>query len=217
MPGGSKGARDLTEMSRFALATDATEAAELEPAADPRAAELALVDRHRHGDPDAFLELYRTHAGMAYSVALRMSGDPDEAADLTQEIFLRVFRHLGRFRGGSRLKTWLYRVALNHCRSKLGRRRPSGPSLDDEETRIEAVDPRRNPEERAASGERAHQLSRALLALDPVFREAVVLRDVEELGYEEIAQVLRVPIGTVRSRIARGRARLREIVLEEER
>jgi RNA polymerase sigma-70 factor (ECF subfamily) len=176
-------------------------------AADHRDAELA--ERHRWGDRAAFDEVYSQHAEMVYNLALRLAGDREEAADLTQEIFLRVFRHLGRFRGGSTLKTWIYRVAINHCRSRLGRRRPVEPL---ETAGAEPVDPARGPESRALAGDAERRVAAALAGLAPTFREAVVLRDLEGLAYQEIAEVLGVRVGTVRSRIARGREQLRELL-----
>jgi RNA polymerase sigma-70 factor (ECF subfamily) len=181
-------------------------------AADHRDAELA--ERHRWGDRAAFDEVYSQHAEMVYNLALRLAGDREEAADLTQEIFLRVFRHLGRFRGGSTLKTWIYRVAINHCRSRLGRRRVPTRPLDDETAgdRLEPADPRRDPEQRAMAGDAGRRVAGALRLLPPVFREAVVLRDLEGLAYGEIAEVLGVRLGTVRSRLARGRDQPRQIL-----
>jgi RNA polymerase sigma-70 factor (ECF subfamily) len=140
-----------------------------------------------------------------------MAGDPFDAADLTQEVFLRVFRHLAKFRGGSSLKTWVFRVALNHCRSRLGRRRPAARSLDDAEEPAarELADPGRSPEDLALARDAGRRVEAALARLPLVFREAVVLRDLEGLSYEEMAAVLGVRVGTVRSRLARGRERLR--------
>jgi RNA polymerase sigma-70 factor, ECF subfamily len=174
--------------------------------------DLELVERHRLGDGDAFGEVYREHEATVYNLALRLSGDPFEAGDLTQEVFLRVFRHLGKFRGGSALRTWIYRVALNHCRSRLGRRRPPARSLDDPDDPAarELADPGRGPEGEALAHDTARRVEAALAALPFAFREAVVLRDLEGLSYEEIAGVLGTRIGTVRSRIARGRERLRQ-------
>jgi RNA polymerase sigma-70 factor (ECF subfamily) len=174
-----------------------------------------LAERHRYGDDAAFEEVYGRYAEMVYNLALRLAGDPEEAADLTQEIFFRVFRHLARFRGGSSLKTWIYRVALNHCRSRLGRRRPPTDSLTaepGEAPRPEPADPRRDPEERAMAGDEGRRVVAALARLPAPFREAVVLRDLEELSYQEIAEVLATRIGTVRSRIARGREQLRTLL-----
>lgn len=191
------------------------------PAAAGRSADRTLVERHLWGDPAAFEELYRAHAEMVYNLALRLSGDPEGALDLSQEVFLRIHRHLPKFRGRSSLKTWIYRVTVNHCRSRLRRRRPSTRPLAAEEERLAGLaDPRRGPEERALADDAGRRLAAALAELPAKLREAVVLRDLEGLEYEEIARVLGVRIGTVRSRIARGRSRLREVLgagpMEEE-
>jgi len=170
-----------------------------------------LAERHRYGDPAAFEEIYRTYEEMVFNLALRLSGDRERAADLSQEIFLRIYRHLGQFRGRSSLKTWIYRVAVNHCRSRLARRRPpSRPGVDDEERLARLADPRRSPEQRAMANDEARRVEGALAELPRPFREAVVLRDLEGLAYDEIAEVLGARLGTVRSRIARGRRMLRE-------
>lgn len=178
--------------------------------------DLDLVQRHRYGDLEAFDEIYRRYHETIYNLSYRMSGDLELAADLTQEVFLRVFRYLDRFRGGSSLKTWVYRVALNHCRSRLGRRRlPTQPLEDEEGHQTEPADGRRSPEQRAMDREQRRTVNRALALLPPVFREAVVLCDLQGMSYQEIAEVLGVRIGTVRSRIARGRERLRELLEEK--
>lgn len=175
-----------------------------------------LAERHRLGDRSAFEEIYREHAAMVYGLAHRMAGSAEQAEDLTQEVFLRVYRHLGRFRGGSSLKTWLYRVTLNHCRSRLGRKRFATQPLREEHggddegaTAAELTAGGRSPEEQALARDASRQVARGLREVKPVFREALVLRDLEGLSYEEIAEVLEVRIGTVRSRIARGRDQLR--------
>ncbi|MGH9382325.1 MAG: RNA polymerase sigma factor [Thermoanaerobaculia bacterium] len=180
-----------------------------------------LVERCRYGDPEAFGELYARYGNMVFNLALRHLGDREEAADLTQEVFLRVFRHLRGFRGQSSLKTWIYRIALNRCHSWRRRYRPLEQGLAEEgvpaaEAAPVLVETRRGPEERAAAAETSARVLRRLAALPRPFREAVYLRDLEELGYDEIAAVLRLPIGTVRSRIARGRERLRQLLEEDE-
>ena len=177
-----------------------------------RGRDLAL--RHRYGDPAAFEEVYERFAGLVFGLALRMSGDPEEAADLSQETFLRVYRHLGRFRGGSSLKTWIYRVTVNCCRSKLRRRRRRAfeRSVDSLE---QLPDGRSGPEEQALGHDLGRRFAAALGELPVAFREAVLLRDVEGLSYGEIGDVLGVRIGTVRSRIARGRERLRGLLEED--
>lgn len=183
--------------------------------AAPRTPGRDLALRHRYGDPAAFEEVYLRHADMVFGLALRMSGDREEAADLAQETFLRVFRHLGRFRGRSSLKTWIYRITVNCCRSKLrgrARRRLERPL----EQLGEVADGRSGPEERTLGHDLGRRLAAALAELPLVFREAVLLRDVQGLSYGEIGEVLGVRIGTVRSRIARGRERLRDLLEESE-
>jgi RNA polymerase sigma-70 factor (ECF subfamily) len=175
-----------------------------------------LVLRHRYGDLSAFDELYQRFSPMVYHLALRLSGDAEEASDLTQDVFLRVYRHLEGFRGRSTLRTWIYRVALNQCRTRLARRRPLTQGLAEEgvEGGAPLADPGRGPEELALAHDAGRRVAQALAALPLVFREAVVLRDLEDLAYEEIAAVLGVRIGTVRSRIARGREQLRQLLEE---
>lgn len=173
-----------------------------------------VLDRHLAGDERAFSEIYRRFGGLVFNLAWRLTGDREEAADLSQEIFLRLFRHLPRFRGDSALRTWVYRVAVNHCRSRRARRRlPTVPleSCDHAET-LRAADP--GPERLAQLAGEHRRLLAALGALPRRFREAVLLRDVHGLAYDEIAAVLRVPAGTVRSRIARGRDQLRHLLTE---
>lgn len=179
--------------------------------------DLELAERHRLGDPQAFDEVYGRFSGLVYNLALRLAGSTDQAEDLSQEVFLRIYRHLGRFSGRSSLKTWVYRVTLNHCRSRLGRWRRwfQLPVDDDGNETIEQADESRGPEERALAKDTARRVGEALRQVRAEFREAVVLRDLEGLAYEEIAEILNIPIGTVRSRIARGRDALR-LVLEKE-
>jgi RNA polymerase sigma-70 factor (ECF subfamily) len=176
--------------------------------------DLELVRRHRFGDVQAFDEIYHRFDQMVFNLALRLSGDAEQAADLTQEIFLRVFRYVAQFRGGSSLKTWIFRIAVNHCRSSLGRRRlPMLPLLEepseDERGSGAIPDPGRGPEELAVAADEGRRVAAGLARLPESFRVAVVLRDLEGLAYEEISEVLGVRIGTVRSRIARGREQLR--------
>ncbi|MDX1642845.1 MAG: sigma-70 family RNA polymerase sigma factor [Thermoanaerobaculia bacterium] len=197
------------------VSTGAIDIANLSPRASDD--DLDLVERHRHGDPAAFEELFERYQRLVYGIALRMSGNRETAADLSQEIFLRIHRHLARFEGRSSLETWVYRVTINCCRSRLSRRRPKMQALPDEAGEVleELRDHAPSPERRAIARDTGRRLSRAIAELPAVFREAVVLRDVEGLSYREIAAVLEVRVGTVRSRIARGRERLRELLEAE--
>ena len=179
-----------------------------------RGQELDLVDRHRSGDESAFEVVYAAHADRVYGLCLRLSGSPEDAGDLAQEVFLRVHRHLGRFAGRSTLGTWIWRIALNVCRSRLARRRPIALGLDEAIAGGEPVAVGQSPEESAALAEHRSRVAAALFDLPVKLRVAVVLRDVEGLSYEEIARIERLPLGTVRSRIARGREALRDRLVE---
>lgn len=176
--------------------------------------DLDLARRHRYGDSSAFEEVYRSYASMVFNLCLRMVGNREEAEDLAQEVFLRIHRHLGRFSGRSALKTWIYRVTINYCRSKLSRKRWFMRSIkeEDEEGGVQLEDTARGPEDQTLAHDDARTVMKALLQVKPKFREAVVLRDLEGMSYDEIAEVLKVRIGTVRSRIARGRERLRTVL-----
>src|SRR5262245_28420424 len=180
------------------------------------ALDVELVERHRCGDLQAFDEVYARFGEMVYNLAARLAANREEAADLTQEIFLRIYRHLGSFGGRSTLKTWVFRIAVNHCRDRLSRHVPVLQSIDDgsEEGGLSIADPSRGPEELAMAADEGRRVAAGLARLPQVFREAVALRDLEGLSYEEIAEVLGVRVGTVRSRIARGREQLR-LLLEE--
>lgn len=177
-------------------------------------ADLDLAQRHRYGDETAFEEIYERFATMVFNVALRLTGDPEEAADLSQETFLKIHRHLSGFRGRSSLKTWVYRVTVNCCRSRYKRRSGWRSRLIHEsEDKLEQLpDSRRSPEERALARGAVDRVAKALAEVPSVYREAVLLRDIEGLTYEEIAQVLGLRLGTVRSRIARGRDKLRDLL-----
>ncbi len=188
--------------------------------ADP-ARDAALVARARDGDRVAFDELVLRHEDRVYNMALRMLGNADDALDLAQEVFLSAYRALGAFESKSLFSTWLYRVTVNRCRDELRRRatvkhtrpRPlGGPEPDDPP----ADPPARAPsaEDAAVAKESLALVADAVAALPEESREALVLRDVEGLAYEEIAAVLEVPLGTVRSRIHRARSLLRDRLRE---
>ena len=152
---------------------------------------------------------------MVYGLSLRMCSDPSRAQDLSQEVFLRVFRSLSRFRGRSSLKSWVYRVTLNHCRSRLGRNRVLTEPLDTPAVERKVRDPGRGPEDLTLSADAGRIVTAGLLRLPRRFREAVVLRDLEGMSYRKIGDVLGIRLGTVRSRISRGREQLRAILEPE--
>ena len=163
----------------------------------------ALLDRCRRGDRDAFTPLVHRYQDELYTMALRLTGNPADAADVVQETFTRAFRSLPRLRGAT-VRAWLFRVAVN-CAHDVHRqrvRRPTDPLEDPEGRVLDLPDPGLGPEATALQRERAAAVRRALLTLPHDFRAAVVLRDVNELSYEEMTEALSVPLGTVKSRIS---------------
>lgn len=182
-------------------------------------AESGLVEKLRARDAAAFDTLVNRYSADVYSLLYRLTSDPEEAADLTQETFLRALRSIKNFRGRSELKTWLFRIAINESRNRFRwwkrRRRDQTLSLDanvgDSETQVwETIsDNSISPEDEVLRQERTKALTEALGSLKPIYREAIVLCDIEGLSYEECAEALETNIGTVKSRISRGRDELR--------
>lgn len=177
--------------------------------------EAALVERCAAGDEAAYAELVAEHQSMIVQLAMNLLGDRDEALDLSQEVFLRVFRTISRFRGQSSLRTWIYRIAVNQARNRhrFWRRRHRGDqvSLD---AHVEAHGEtlpalELGPDRVLAQKELATRLQRALDALPFDQRTAIILREVDGLSYEEIAFSLGVAVGTVKSRLTRARQTLR--------
>ena len=176
----------------------------------------ALVAAAQAGDEHAAEAIVHRYQNRIYNFALAMTGSSADADDLAQETFIRALRGLPRFRGDSSLKNWLYRIATNAARSHRGARMRRAPVW---ETRLESDT---LAERQFASGEesaeqraiRRQTVDRALAALPADLRKAVVLRDIEGLEYREIASVLNIPIGTVMSRIFRGRQRLRPLLAD---
>jgi RNA polymerase sigma-70 factor (ECF subfamily) len=166
-----------------------------------------LVRRYLGGDPQAFAALVDRHAPRVYNVALRMLGDTDEARDATQDAFLTVVRKAKQFRGDAAFSTWLHRIAVNACYDILRKRRRQ-PLLRrvDEDGPIPETGPSVADHADATAG--SIDVSRALLRIPDEYRIVLVLADVEDLPYEEIARTLDVPIGTVKSRVHRGRLAL---------
>ena len=162
-----------------------------------------LLDRHRDGDQHAFGEVVRRHRNRLWAVALRTCGEPEEAADALQDALLKAHRSASSYRGEARVTTWLHRIVVNACLDRA-RRAAARPTVPLPEDGLEPAEPR------DALGERdtALALPAALAALPPDQRAALVLVDLHGLPVEEAAQVLGVPVGTVKSRCSRGRARL---------
>jgi RNA polymerase sigma-70 factor (ECF subfamily) len=178
--------------------------------AEPPAGDSAeFVSRLRAGDRRAFEELVRTQQHRVYGLALRMLGNAAEAQDVAQEAFLRAHRGLAEFRGEARLSTWLYAIVSRLCLNRLAGGERKRARLGDE-TLSQVPDTRPGPDQALERGELEEALHRAIGELPEERRVVVVLRDVEGLAYEEIAQALALPVGTVRSRLHRARLDLKE-------
>lgn len=179
--------------------------------------ESGLIQAARQGDLDAFNRLVLANQDIVYSQAYRMLGDAEVAEDATQEAFISAYKHLGTYRGGS-FRGWLLRIVTNACYDELRRRkrRPTVPlePVDANEEEIESpswmIDPGELPEQAAVRKELAQAIQRCLDGLPDEFRLVVVLVDIQGLDYQEAAQAAGKPIGTVKSRLARARLRLRE-------
>lgn len=180
-----------------------------------------LVEGLRTGREQAYEELVTRFEQPVYSLVFRLLNDPSEAADVVQEVFLKIFRKVDGFRGDCSLKTWVYRIAVHEAynqRRWFQRHRKQETALEaGDESAVNFMDvlpdPGRSPFEVALDHETREQIELALTRVKPLFRAAVVLRDIEEMSYEEIASVLDVNLGTVKSRILRGRDALKHELL----
>lgn len=189
----------------------------------PDDVEASLIERLIARDERAFNELVQSYGAKVSTLVLRMLGNRAEAEDLTQEVFIQVFKAIGSFRGDSKLSTWIYRIAVNLCRNRtkylrvrhasdqqeleaVAERVPLGEARGSNVAQIE------RPDEAMAGKQVEHIVREAIQQIDPTFRECLILCDVEELSYAEIGQITGLPAGTVKSRIFRARAQLKEIV-----
>ena len=182
--------------------------------------EKKVVKRAAKGDADAFEQLVLTYQTPIYNLCLRMTGNPEDAADLSQEAFIKAWKNLAGFQFESAFSTWLYRLASNACLDFLRsmKRRPqlslTVEDDDGEAQTIDLPDPSATPEEAAVAKEEREALTRAMLSLDEQQRQILTLRAINDLSYAEIAGILGVKEGTVKSRLARSRDALRKILLE---
>jgi len=194
---------------------------DLERAAELNAEEALFVLRLQANEDAAYDELVRTYHGSIFHVAYRMLGDSAEASDVVQEIFLKVFKNISGFKGEAALKTWIFRIAfseiLNRLRWWKRRYRFSTVSLDDDQNGNgnghHISDARPTPEQVLQSKEQEAAIQQALSKLSSDHRSIIVLRDIEGFSYNEIADVLGISIGTVKSRLARARSDLKKSLM----
>jgi RNA polymerase sigma-70 factor, ECF subfamily len=178
----------------------------------PEPPDRELVARAQRGDAEAFGRLVARHQDKVFNAVLRFCGHHEDACDITQRAFINAFRKLAEFKGDSAFSTWMYRIAFNQSvsfRREAGGRRPASLYGRDDELAVEP-EVAHDPGERLDAEDHQRLVQRALLMLDEDDRRIVVLKDLEERSYEEIAGILDIPKGTVRSRLHRARLQLRE-------
>jgi RNA polymerase sigma-70 factor, ECF subfamily len=180
--------------------------------------EARILRGLRAGIEGAYQELIDRYEQPIFNMVYRLLGNQTDACDVVQEVFLKVFRSVHSFREQSSLRTWIYRIAVNeahnhrrwfarHCRREVPIEKDRGPDYD---YSVElAQDPGRSPYDQALDSETRAMVERALTKINPLFRTAVVLRDIQNMSYEEIADILQISLGTVKSRILRGREALK--------
>ena len=184
------------------------------------AEELRLIRACLAGEVEAFRPLVNRYQRVVFSVALRMLGSRADAEDVTQQAFVDAFNALDGFDGDGRahaFSSWLLRIAVNRSKDVLKSKKRTEEPLDDEVPGTEAAfayEPS-NPEANASSGERRHHLETALLQVSPKYREVLILKDIEELSYEEIHAILQLPLTTLKIRVVRARAMLRDLIERE--
>jgi RNA polymerase sigma-70 factor (ECF subfamily) len=216
--GDAKGARVVPSDAKGARVVPSDAAVPADP-------DASLVPRLVRRDERAFNDLVRAYEGRVTGLLLRMLGDRAEAEDMAQEVFVQVFKAIDTFRGDARLGTWIYRIAINLAKNRakyLRLRTTSAAPVEAAEREADAAGLREapiarvdRPDELARGRELEAIVRRCLLRLDPAFRECLVLRDLEDLPYEEIAVITELPVGTVKSRIHRARQELRAMIERE--
>lgn len=170
-----------------------------------------LVERIREGDRLAFEELLDEYETRVYRLALRFTGSVPDAEDLTQDIFLAVYRGVAGFRGSSALATWIYRIAMNHCLEFRRKRRWETLPYEEELARTPG-DLRDDPAQAADRNELSSRVDAAINSLAPHHRDVVVLHEIQGMTYQEVAAALDVPVGTVKSRLSNACRKLRDML-----
>lgn len=176
--------------------------------------ESQLLDMAKTGSLPAFEELISLYEKKVFNYCYRMTNSREDAEDLTQEVFLKVYRSLPSFKGNSQFSTWLYRIAHNICIDKFRKQKavvvPLVQGEEDEEREIQLKADGPSPEDILLSKEQQSVIQKGIESLKPDYRSVIVLRDIQHYSYEEIADILTLPLGTVKSHISRARAALRE-------
>ena len=179
--------------------------------------EMQLLEQAKAGNLRAFEELVSSYEKKIYNYCLRMTNSREDAEDLTQEVFVRVYKNIKSFKGGSQLSTWIYRIAHNICIDRYRKSKASVVSLnqpkgEDDEREIDLPSGSPSPEEHVIRSEQQKLLLNCISRLKPEYQTVIILRDIQHFSYEEIAGILNLPLGTVKSHINRARAALRDAV-----
>ncbi|MFI3173996.1 MAG: sigma-70 family RNA polymerase sigma factor [Bacillota bacterium] len=179
------------------------------------------VDKAKRGDVAAFEHLIKSQERIVYNIAYRMINNKDDAYDLSQEIFIKIFRNLRHFNGQSSFSTWVYRIAVNACIDEIRKRKNKGIVSIDQELegddghyKKEFVSNSATPEEAMIKKEEQLEITRAINALSEEHRAVIILREIHGMSYEEIAGIVGMSLGTVKSRISRARSQFKQEILK---
>ena len=175
-----------------------------------------IVRRAKENDVSAFEQIVLLHQNKVYSLACRMISDADEAYDVSQEVFIKVYRYISSFKGDCEFSTWLYRITMNTCCDFIKKRKKKSPNFIDDISGIETIkEDGVSPEERVEQRENREQIEKLIGMLPLEHRQMIILRDVHGFSYEKIAQITSTNMGTVKSRISRARKGLCELVSQQ--
>ncbi len=184
--------------------------------------EAELISLCREGDRDAFNELVEMYQNQVVNIAYGMLSDREDAYDAAQEVFVKIYKNIGSFKGKSSLSTWIYRIVANVCNDTLRKRQRRAPAVsinsafsDDDEKDMDITDDAPTPEELLELSEKQRAVRLAIAELSDEHREVITLSDIEQLSYEEISEILRCPVGTVKSRLNRARSALKKKLLKD--
>jgi RNA polymerase sigma-70 factor, ECF subfamily len=174
---------------------------------------IELIGRCRHGDRQAWNMIINAYSRSVYNIALNFIGDKDTASDITQDIFIKLYQNLDKFKDNNNFSSWLFTLSRNYC---IDYWRKNKRYLQAQEIDEQAAAPGDSPEEEAVRNSETARLRQAILLLEPEARLFLILRDILNLSYQEIAEKLGVPEGTVKSRINRGRLKLSQLITKKE-
>lgn len=183
--------------------------------------DIEIIRRVLQGDSDAFGEIVQKYNGLVYSIVLKLVGNPTDAEDLVQEIFVKIYRGLEMYNGEFAMTTWIMKIASNHTIDFLRKKKLKTTSIHDDDEKEQEKRPRQfrsdlaHPDERLEQKEIRKMLEEAIQKLPPKYREVIILRHKEEKDYTEIARMLNLPLGTVKARIFRAREMLNKILKDK--